>query len=161
MKFRLNGELKLWVENLELEGNDIDDAIRKFISNPQDVLDIMNDSFDLCVDGVDTSSDSVVELYEKEIDVEVFDIEWNFDTMSLEEKQIVLNLPKTFKLEDVTVDNYVKTNWNGYYEHLPITEESEDSCIKESLLEHIVSNYDIVLTSSDIKTLRKEITNEQ
>lgn len=161
MKFRLNGQIKMWVENLEIEGNDIDDALDKFLSDPQELISLMNDSDDLYIGGLDTVTDPVLEIFEKEIDVEVYDIEWNLDKMSPEEKQAVSNFPETFRLENVTIDNYAKTNWNGYYEHLPITEESENSCIKESLLDYIAFNYNIVLASSDVKSFEKEITNEE
>lgn len=161
MKFRLNGQIKMWVEGLEIEGNDIDDALDKFLSDPQELVSLMNDSDDLYIGGLDTIDDPELDTYEKEIDVEVYDIEWNIDKESPEIKQAVSGLPETFRLEGVSVDNFAKTNWNGYYEHLPITRDSEDKCIKDALIEYIGYNYSIHLVSSNIKSFEKEITNEE
>lgn len=162
MKFRLNGELKLWVEDLELEGNDVDDAIRKFISNPQDVLDVMKDSFDLYIDGVDTGSDSIVELYEKEIDVIISDIEWNFEKdRSQNSIKSILELPKEFTLTDITIDNYSKGYGGVCYQNHPVDDQSEDDCIKTALCQHIWSKYTISIEPEEIKSFNKQIINEQ
>lgn len=162
MKFRLNGELKLWVEDLELEGNDVDDAIRKLISNPQDIVDALKNSGNLYVDGVDTSSDSIIELYEKEIDVTVSDIKWNLEEYRTEDSiKAILELPKEFTFTDLTVDNYSKDYDDTYYQNHPIDEESEDACIKDALCQHIWNKYAISIDPEEIKSFDKEITNEQ
>lgn len=161
MKFRLNGQIKMWVENLEIEGNDIDDALDKFLSDPQELASLMNDSDDLYIGGLDTIDDPELEIYEKEIDVEVYDIEWNVDKESPEIKQAISALPETFRLEGVSVDNFTKTECGIGYVHLPITRESEDECIKEALIEYIGYHYSIYLVSSNIKSFEKEITNEE
>lgn len=162
MKFRLNGELKLWVEGLEIEGNDIDDAIRKFLSNPQDVEEYLRNSEELYIDGVDYSEDTTVELYEKEIDVVVSNIEWRgLEDSPLDSQKKIEELPDSFVLENLTIDNYGKSYGKTYYQYSPINEESEDACIKEALSELIWNKYCILIGAENIKGFDKEITNEQ
>jgi hypothetical protein len=162
MKFRLNGELKLWVEGLEIEGDDIDDAIRKFISNPQDVAEYLENSDDLYVDGIDYSDDTTIELYEKEIDAVISDIEWQgLEDLPLDSQKKIKELPSSFTLENLTIDNYGKPYGRAYYQYNPINEENEDACIKEALSELIWNKYCISIGVENIKSFDKEITNEQ
>lgn len=161
MKFRLSGQIKLKVEGLEIEGNDMEDAVRQFLNDPQNAVNIIQSSDDLEITDIDTVGDTVLETYQKEIDVEIYDIEWEIDNESPEVKRLVLNLPEIFRLEYVTVDNYSKMPWHCYYGYYPITEESENECIKEALLEYIASIYHIYLSKDNIKSFEKEITNEQ
>lgn len=162
MKFRLNGELKLWVEGLEIEGNDIDDAIRKFLSNPQNIEECLRNSDDLYVDGVDYSDDTTIELYEKEIDVVVSDIEWQrLEDLPLDSQKKVKELPDSFTLGNLTIDNYGKSYGRTYCQYNPINEESEDECIKEALSELIWDKYCVSIGPENIKSFDKEITNEQ
>lgn len=161
MKFKLNGELKIWVDGLELEGDDIDDAIHTFLSCPGKVVDTMANSSEMSIEGLDMSSDTTVELYEKEVDVVVSDIEWlRLDELSADEQAIVAILPGSFELKGVTIDNWQKDHW-GNYHYEPIDDEAMNSCIVDALIEYIWHKFGIYLATDNIGDYDMEITNEE
>lgn len=153
MKFKLTSKITLWVEDLEIEGTDICDAIEKLTADGGTLgRAICND--EATVYDIAVADNYSADLYEKEIDVDISLIEW---TGVPADK--VGQLPTKVSLADVSVDNYQVHN--GHWYQKPVDRASQTICIKEALLQYIANTYCILLDEDNVKGFTYEITNEQ